>query len=431
MSTSRVWFLFRRARVVIFAISAIIALVLSILFIFLLVREWKEYNLQQHIAVTTISALHIFCAIFLYLMIVVQFRLWLDAARTLLVIVVETGGAVVFAIMNSAFPCREIGSPTDCRLFLSSLQNAGWVLPGILVFYTFVLAVMHHVPTPPPKVDPEATLTDKPFSLSRTPSFSSDTKLLKPSKRYSVGSAQTHDSFIQPYTPSIMSLREHDSILALSTARWDIGTYRTNTPASMASYPSRSQSVGSGIDMRQHLNITQSGVSQMQQLPNPFADPVARQRSPLSMEDNLSVLTSGTGATLSPSPAGQGLLVPSPPRPLLLLSPQSARSPLPPPSLVPGGSPNSSPSMRTHEMRPGTPISLLPAAMIAPPARQSSRQTNVRPISPMAASIHSGRSQNNASPLLLSAAPVQMPGLFLTPRLATSPPPYIRENETQ
>ncbi|GLB35048.1 hypothetical protein LshimejAT787_0206130 [Lyophyllum shimeji] len=84
--SSRAWATFRAVRVGIFALAALLSLGWTIVLTVLLLREWRAYDISQRAIVIVSLVINGVSAILLYLMIVVHFRLWLDAARVAFVL---------------------------------------------------------------------------------------------------------------------------------------------------------------------------------------------------------------------------------------------------------------------------------------------------------------------------------------------------------
>ncbi|KAF8078045.1 hypothetical protein FPV67DRAFT_1443547 [Lyophyllum atratum] len=137
-------------RVIVFAFATLLSIAWTIMFMVLLLREWRTYDIRQRAIVIISLVINGTSAIFLYLMIVVRFRLWPDAARVAFILLFQLGSTVTFALFSPSFPCDNLGSETDCRRLTSAVINGGWALSG--------LSVMSHIPMPPPRPNPEAAL---------------------------------------------------------------------------------------------------------------------------------------------------------------------------------------------------------------------------------------------------------------------------------
>lgn len=463
---SNAWVVFRKARIALLGLIAVLALAMGSLFVFLLVKEWLEYSIEQRIIVIAIAGAHLFTAIFLYLVIVVQFRLLVDVARTALAILIEAGGAVTFALFSSKFPCRKMGLVSTCRTYLSVLQNAGWVIPGLLGLYGVVLIAMHYVPQPrTPSDDTEAYFPEtKNGEKAQRTSVNSKTGLISSSKRYSTGS--TGSSFIQKYTPSMMSEREAPPIAIVGpNGQRHQMPYRTGTPSSFTgSYHSYSSSAGSSVGgissrplmdpsnppfqqsrppyhtpsysmvsdggraTRPYMGTPQSASRPISPIANPFMEPPSRQQSPMSLADSMSTRSP---MTLSPPAPAQVTGLPSSPRiapSKLAHSPSdSAVLPLPSSSLFMATASTPAPGARPRVNSPGVRISQLPASLVASPLTRKASPLGPSSPSPFAGgSQYGGSAQNNGVyvPLLLSPALAPTAGLPQPARNTPSPLGY-------
>jgi len=73
-----------------------------------------------------------------------QFRPWLDAARFLFLLVAHIGTAVAFTVWNPNFTCPEQtpDEEGECKLINMCILLANWVVPAFLVSYALGLALM-------------------------------------------------------------------------------------------------------------------------------------------------------------------------------------------------------------------------------------------------------------------------------------------------
>ncbi|KAG6330135.1 hypothetical protein ID866_8954 [Astraeus odoratus] len=131
------------------------------------------------------------------ILLLLEFRVWLDAARLFLLLVLQIGAATAFTCWNPRVQCPD-ETPDDtgvCKLLNTYTVMACWIIPVILVLYTVYFAVMVYlqsripVVVPPskggalgsrssimPLMDPEMA-ERRPSDASGT---SSDSSLLKP-----------------------------------------------------------------------------------------------------------------------------------------------------------------------------------------------------------------------------------------------------------
>lgn len=78
----------------------------------------------------------------LYLMIVVRFRVWLDAARVSIYLSLVTGGAVLFISGHARLPCSDSGIEHMCSQLTLSVVIASCAISGLMLFYSIVLWIV-------------------------------------------------------------------------------------------------------------------------------------------------------------------------------------------------------------------------------------------------------------------------------------------------
>ncbi|KAF9242095.1 hypothetical protein BU15DRAFT_60601 [Melanogaster broomeanus] len=96
--------------------------------------------------------------IMLPVLLIADFRVWLDMARLFLLLIVQIGPAAAFTYWDPRIQCPDqtpddIG---DCKLIDVSTMMACWVIPAILVLYSTYFSVMvYRQSRIPIVVDPE------------------------------------------------------------------------------------------------------------------------------------------------------------------------------------------------------------------------------------------------------------------------------------
>ncbi|KAI9446414.1 hypothetical protein H4582DRAFT_559051 [Lactarius indigo] len=81
-------------------------------------------------------------------MAVVQFRFWWDVARVVSLLVIHTGGSLVFMHYRNSFPCRGFGTETVCRQFTFAILIGCWVFTATILFFAVILGIMAFLPRP-------------------------------------------------------------------------------------------------------------------------------------------------------------------------------------------------------------------------------------------------------------------------------------------
>jgi len=343
---------------------------------------------------------------------VVQFRLWLDAARVAFVLFFQLGGTITFALFGPSFPCNNIGSETDCRHTSSTAIVGGWTLSSILLLYAFCLAIMSYVPPPQPPPNPEAALLshiEKRSMIGHSPtsSTSSETWLLKPD-----GRRKSLDTF---YCQGLFRTSSYGAS-SLSSHQVSVND-RSSSP--VLSHLSKSSSMSSS---RRHAQSPSNSYPSAHQqiMPNPFADPISRYTSPMSV---FSVNSSNHNYTRS-SEEQPSFIHPYPRS--VSLTYDNHRGPVfpPPPYAEPGRYAvprtqqvirSASPDSITYSAVSNTPLALRPAT----PSRGQTASPGIYSVRSMSASLHTpSRSASYSTSRAPSPLSLASPGLPASPRPA-------------
>ncbi|KAH7923512.1 hypothetical protein BV22DRAFT_1036216 [Leucogyrophana mollusca] len=149
MSSTDLWGWFRKLRTILFASAAILCFIWTILIAVYLGRNWSTYNGGQRGFLCGLIALDFISSILLYLMIVVKYRFWPDAARTAVLVGLHVAGTVVFELDSPRFPCNAFGSTAHCHGMTIAVIAGSWVISGLLIAYAIFLPVMAVIPSPP------------------------------------------------------------------------------------------------------------------------------------------------------------------------------------------------------------------------------------------------------------------------------------------
>ncbi|KDQ33204.1 hypothetical protein PLEOSDRAFT_1110450 [Pleurotus ostreatus PC15] len=298
MGSAKLWAAFTKYRRITFAFCAVASLGWAIFLSIFLSREWVEYDISERAIVVGLVAHHGLATILLYLMAVLQFRKWLDAARVAFVLIFQTGTIIVFSLFSTDFPCNQfLGSPAACRTGMMAAIIGIWSQTGVLLIYACVLALMTCFPAPvqAPVEVAKVTPYDVVSKRSSASSVDSQTRLLRvDNSGYSrAPSPRTH------YARPVNSLSPMRSAALpsspLHSPRPDgyghTRGYRPNTPGS--SYSSTASSASSvrvpstGPSYGPNLRSSPRSPRGPPGTPapiilNPFLDPLSRSSSAIS-----------------------------------------------------------------------------------------------------------------------------------------------------
>ncbi|KAF5391476.1 hypothetical protein D9757_002012 [Collybiopsis confluens] len=149
MSLQRALAIFKAMRVIIFAVCMIISVGCGTIFSLILVHEGNDIELVTRIVVIALTVIHFLGAVLLYLMIVVRFTVWLDAARVTIYLALVGGGAAAFISGRAKLPCASSGIGAICIQATISVVVGSLVLCGLLLCYLVGLSIIAHtIPGP-------------------------------------------------------------------------------------------------------------------------------------------------------------------------------------------------------------------------------------------------------------------------------------------
>ncbi|KAJ8457047.1 hypothetical protein ONZ45_g18474 [Pleurotus djamor] len=250
MNSVKIWALFRKFRLFIFGTHAVLSLGWTIFLSFFLSREWLEYNISERAIMLGLTGFQGFIVLFIYLMMVVQFRKWLDAARVTFLLVFEASTITLYSIFSADFPCFQFGATVDtCLLAMKVIMIGIWSQSALLFLYICVLSVMTCLPEEPKPKSLEAKVApiDSKTPSSRWSSSSSihsTSGLLRPERERS---RTASPSSLQPkYQSSVTPPPAYGNLQGPQPSHY--GSFSSHKPAtpSTASYSSVSTTSSSG-----------------------------------------------------------------------------------------------------------------------------------------------------------------------------------------
>ncbi|KAI0831487.1 hypothetical protein BC628DRAFT_1353882 [Trametes gibbosa] len=169
---------FGRAFFKVRTVSFLVTMLVSLLWTALLSVEvfllYDQSDPAQRDFVGVLIFINALTAILLPSLLIVRFRLWLDAARLLFLLLANFGIAGLFTARSSTFECplQHIENKL-CRSVNLAIMICSWLVPALLVWYSAFLAAMYYWRRDHPPMDsPEKRLSDLPIMVpSRRPSL--------------------------------------------------------------------------------------------------------------------------------------------------------------------------------------------------------------------------------------------------------------------
>ncbi|KAG0705913.1 hypothetical protein DFH29DRAFT_996346 [Suillus ampliporus] len=155
MAPSTLWSRFRKFRLIVLSLASILSLIWSIIIAIYMANNWSSYNSGQRGLLFGFIALDFVGSILLYLMVVVQYQFWPDAARTAVLLGLHVAGAVVFMLLSPNFPCRAFGSTANCHIMTITVITGSWAISALMLAYAICLPVIAFIPRTPSPPQPD------------------------------------------------------------------------------------------------------------------------------------------------------------------------------------------------------------------------------------------------------------------------------------
>ncbi|KAL0947035.1 hypothetical protein HGRIS_013177 [Hohenbuehelia grisea] len=136
--------LFMKARAYAFSCITCVALLWIVLLCLEIFSEWETSDSYKRSFALVFLVVDTITAIMLPILILRPFRVWLDGARILLLMVMHFGLAITFIVWSSRIQCSHQSADAYgvCKLTNLYLELASWVIPILLIIYAAGLAYM-------------------------------------------------------------------------------------------------------------------------------------------------------------------------------------------------------------------------------------------------------------------------------------------------
>jgi len=135
---------FMKARTVAFSCILLTSLLWTFLLCLVIFFRWEVSPPLERSLVVILLCTNVVTVIMVPLLLLLMFRVWLDVARSLLLLVLHTGSAAAFSYCNAYFTCPSQNPDQEgiCRLINIYIIFASWVIPALLLMYGAGLAFM-------------------------------------------------------------------------------------------------------------------------------------------------------------------------------------------------------------------------------------------------------------------------------------------------
>jgi len=138
--------IFLKLRNVAFYCISFISFTWVILLCIIIFSQWSFMGRPERSLVVLMLLVNIVTFIILLVLMILEFRPWLDAARFLFLLIAHIGLASMFVVWRPKFDCPSDNPDHEgtCRLLSMYILVASWITPVLLVAYVVALALMLH-----------------------------------------------------------------------------------------------------------------------------------------------------------------------------------------------------------------------------------------------------------------------------------------------
>jgi len=138
--------MFARVRTVSFSLITVVSLVWISLLCVEISTRWDSSDPSQRTLVGVLILVNAITTIMLPSLMIVEFRMWLDAARLFFLLLAHIGTAALYASWNAGFACPDQDADAQgvCRLINMYVLIGSWVIPAMLLAYSSWLALVYY-----------------------------------------------------------------------------------------------------------------------------------------------------------------------------------------------------------------------------------------------------------------------------------------------
>lgn len=111
-----------------------------------LAKNWSSYEAGQRGFFSGLVALDFVSSILIYLMIVVKYTYWPDAARTVVLLGLHAAGTIITMMLKTHLPCDTFGGWSTCNTLTDAIIYGSWTITGLIGLYGIVLPFMAGLP---------------------------------------------------------------------------------------------------------------------------------------------------------------------------------------------------------------------------------------------------------------------------------------------
>lgn len=141
---------FERVRAIAFGCIIFLSFVWITLLSVCVFLLWDNLDRPERSFLSVMLLANTVTVIILLILLLRKFRVWLDAARCVLLLVIHIGIACAFAYWSPDFSClaESPEQEASCRLITLSVMITSWFVPALVLFYSGGLAFVVHRRSP-------------------------------------------------------------------------------------------------------------------------------------------------------------------------------------------------------------------------------------------------------------------------------------------
>ncbi|GJE95199.1 hypothetical protein PsYK624_113800 [Phanerochaete sordida] len=132
---------FRKFRTAAFSCIALISLAWIALATVVLYMHWGDGDSTQTALIVVILCVNVLTTIMVPLLLLVKFRVWLDAARTVFLLMAHFFAAIAFTMWAVKYSCPSSDDGV-CSMMNLYVVLASWVIPLLLLVYSVCFSVL-------------------------------------------------------------------------------------------------------------------------------------------------------------------------------------------------------------------------------------------------------------------------------------------------
>lgn len=135
---------FLRCRTIAFCAITFFSFAWIVLLCIVIFMQWEFMNRSYQSILVVMIIIYALTLVLLLVMLTLRFRPWLDAARFLFLVCAHFGVSGAFALYSPQFTCPQptVEDKGVCRMLILYILISSWLLPLLIVIYSFALAVM-------------------------------------------------------------------------------------------------------------------------------------------------------------------------------------------------------------------------------------------------------------------------------------------------